>query len=145
MTIAKMRVVARFRDVALDQPLTDKTLRVRFFDADLLKDDFLGETRLDEQGRAEVTFDAAAFEAGLLSRFWDRMKERKPDIYAEVVDPDGTAIYRSEIRWDASPQQAKPGAAGEQVPTINVGTYAFRRGEGLASPVYYGIEGRPMF
>lgn len=139
MSIEQVKVVAKFEHADTGAPLADQDLRVRFYDADLLSDDYLGESRLDDQGRAEVTFEAAKFQTGVLGKLWDRLKEQKPDIFCEVVDHDGQPIYRSSVRWNVDPGKAA------QFASVDLGTYAFRKGAGLTQPMFYGGLNRPLY
>lgn len=139
MSIEQMKVIAKFEHVDTGAPLTDQDLRVRFYDADLMSDDYLGESRLDEHGCTEVTFEASKFQSGVLGKLWDRLKEQKPDIFCEVIDRDGQAIYRSSVRWNVDPGSAAKFAA------VDLGTYAFSKGAGLSQPMFYGGLNRPLY
>lgn len=58
----KLEVKARFIGKGHDSPLTD-AYTVRLYDKDLFNDDFLGETRLDENGVAIISFAHKSFSA----------------------------------------------------------------------------------
>jgi Zn-finger nucleic acid-binding protein len=89
------KVKARFIRKADRQPLSGVTGRyvVKLFDRDIIKDDMLGEPRLDANGQVQCTFDlydAAGTDSPL---------ERKPDIYL-VVYEDNREIFRTSVFRD---------------------------------------------
>lgn len=138
-----IKLIARFVRADTGSPLTGDAYRVRFYDFDLLKEDALGESRLSEDGVAEVICDASQYQTGLLGRLFERLKEKKPDIFVEVRGEGGVAIYRSAIQWNLDPFKADD-VTGRTNPTIDLGTYQFRHGEGINDqPWGHGIHG-PM-
>jgi hypothetical protein len=58
-------------------------LLVRTFDEDVVRDDFLGETRTDAAGRFEVVFTEV--------QFMD-LYETRPDLYVRVFDASGKTL-----------------------------------------------------
>ena len=74
-------------------------LRVTAFDKDLVKDDFLGESMTDTEGRFEIRFTDADFKDVL---------ESQPDIYLCVFQPGKDtplADTSATIRENASPEE----------------------------------------
>lgn len=138
-----VKLIAHFVRADTGSPLTHDTYRVRFYDFDLLKEDALGESSLSAEGVTEVICDADQYQTGLLGRLFERLKEKKPDIFVEVRGEGGMAIYRSAIQWNLDPFKADE-VTGRINPTIDLGTYRFRPGEGIDDqPGGYGIH-RPM-
>lgn len=125
-----VKLIARVVHADTGRPLAEPTYRVRFFDRDLLGDDRLGESGLTGEGVAEVVCSAADYQTGLLGRLCHRLREQKPDIYVEIVDGAGTAMYRSTVRWNVDPARIDE-VTGSARRTIDLGTYRFRKGEGL--------------
>ena len=56
-----IEVIARFIGKGHEQPVTGGEYTVRLYDEDIFGDDFLGESTLDENGYAKITFNHAAF------------------------------------------------------------------------------------
>ncbi len=125
-----IKLIARFVRADTGNPLTGDTYRVRFYDLDLLKDDALGEARLSTEGVAEIICDASQYQTGLLGRLFERLREKKPDIFVEVRRHDGVAIYRSPIQWNLDPFKTDS-VTGRTNPTLDLGTYQFRHGDGI--------------
>ena len=71
-----LEVMARFIGKGHDSALTDN-YTVRLYDKDVFEDDFLGETRLDDNGVAKISFTHEAFNNPLNI-------EDKPDFYFVV-------------------------------------------------------------
>lgn len=132
MSIQIIKLIARFVHADSGQPVVGPDIRVRFYDRDLLKDDVLGEAVLSNQGVAEVLCSSGSFQSGVLGRLFERLKEKKPDIYCELLGPDGAPIFRSAVRWDLDVGGVNP-VTQVANPTIDLGTYRFRRGDGIAS------------
>jgi hypothetical protein len=84
-----IEVVIRFISKGSDAPLTGDAYKVRLFDKDSFDDDYLGESSLDGEGRAHISFTHEAFEdlAGI---------ESKPDFYFVVVKDD-VQVFQSKI------------------------------------------------
>lgn len=75
-----------------DKPMTDSSITVRLYDKDLFNDDFLGESKLDANGHAEISITQKQF-SDLLSL------EEKPDFYFTVLK-DKEIIFKSKIMED---------------------------------------------
>lgn len=84
-----MQVTARFIAKGAGEPLTGSAYRMRLFDKDVFDDDYLGESTLDSNGVARISFTHAAFsDLGSM--------ETMPDFYFVVVK-DGVQIFESKI------------------------------------------------
>lgn len=59
-----LEVKARFISKGTDSSLNDE-YTVRLYDKDIFNDDFLGETRLDENGEAKISFTHSSFSSPL--------------------------------------------------------------------------------
>ncbi len=94
------RVHARFED-ATGAPLRGAAYKVKLYDKDPLKDDFLGESALDETGTAAFTFTS------LHVKSVDSPGETKPDLYF-VVEREGKEIFRSPVHPDVDFEKEDP-------------------------------------
>ena len=86
-----LEVIARFIGKGHDSALTD-AYTVRLYDKDIFEDDFLGETRLDENGVAKFSFTHQAFAYPL-------NLDDKPDFYF-VVYTHKQEIFRTKVLED---------------------------------------------
>lgn len=86
----KIKITASFTDVETGKPLTCKNYTVRIYDKDVFKDDFLGESKLDKNGKIELitSLDKA--------RSFETPFESKPDIYFVVLFKD-EIIFKSRV------------------------------------------------
>ncbi|MDN3670541.1 hypothetical protein QWY93_14555 [Echinicola jeungdonensis] len=73
-----------------DIPLSGNEYRVKFYDEDILKDDYLGESTLDDNGHAIFPITQKSFKSK------DSPFEEKPDIYF-TVEKYGQVIYKSKV------------------------------------------------
>lgn len=62
-------------------------LRIRAFDKDLLRDDDLGDSITDAEGRFEIVFTEAHFRD---------FTETAPDLYIRVYDAQGRLLHSTE-------------------------------------------------
>lgn len=76
-----------------DAPLTGKNFKVKFYDKDLLEDEILGSSPLDQNGHAVISVTAKKF------RSKDSPLEKHPDVYFKVFDAD-QEIYKSPVIQD---------------------------------------------
>jgi hypothetical protein len=85
----KIEVNIRIIAKGSDAPLTGDMYKVRLFDKDSFDDDYLGESGLDANGVAHISFTHDAFDdlAGI---------EDKPDFYFVVVKND-VQIFQSKV------------------------------------------------
>ncbi|QCK15469.1 C2 domain-containing protein [Mangrovivirga cuniculi] len=72
------------------EPLSGDDYRVEFYDEDLIKDDFLGETGLDNFGHASISIYRKKF------RSLDSPAEKDPDIFFKVYKSE-KEIYKSPV------------------------------------------------
>lgn len=97
-----------------DLPLTGAEYRVRLYDKDIFKDDFLGESQLDNNGVAQVTFNA--------SSFGDFAKtDVAPDFYFVVLKA-GNIIFKSKVMQDVKLESIEHFKSG-QGNIIDLGTF----------------------
>lgn len=108
-----LEVTARFIGKGHGSELTD-AYTVRLYDKDIFDDDFLGETRLDENGVAKLTFTYKAF--GDLSNIDD-----KPDFYF-VVFKHRQQIFTTKILDDLDIETIGKFKMGEGS-VIDLGTF----------------------
>lgn len=136
---AFLKLIARLVHADTGEPVTDPLLRVRFYDLDVLASDRLGESRLSPEGVAEVVCSEASFQDGLLGRVFERLREKKPDVYLEVVDAAGLPVYRSAVQWNIDPARRNE-VTGQTDRTVDLGEFRYRRGEGVLE----ALNDRPM-
>ncbi|MEO6718760.1 MAG: hypothetical protein ABIN67_00300 [Ferruginibacter sp.] len=109
-----IEVIARFLAKGEGAPVTGDSYTVRLYDKDLFDNEFLGESGLDSNGYATISFTHAAFSnVANIDTF--------PDLYFAVFK-DGEAIYKSKVMEDvdlSTIEEYKKGA-GE---VIDLGTY----------------------
>lgn len=108
-----LEVTARFISKGNDQPLTGDTYLVRLYDKDVFEDDFLGESTLDENGVAKISFNHSSFSN------WN--KDTKPDFYF-VVFKHKKEIFKSKVLEDLDVEAIEKFKMGEGE-VIDLGTY----------------------
>jgi hypothetical protein len=108
-----LEVTARFISKGNDQPLTGDTYLVRLYDKDVFEDDFLGESTLDENGVAKISFNHSSFSN------WN--KDTKPDFYF-VVFKEKKEIFKSKVLEDLDVEAIEKFKMGEGE-VIDLGTY----------------------
>jgi hypothetical protein len=108
-----LEVTARFIGKGHDSSLTD-AYTVRLYDKDIFEDDFLGETRLDDNGVAKISFTHKAFSdvANI---------EDKPDFYF-VVYKHKEEIFKTKVLEDLDMEAVKKFKMGEGE-VIDLGTF----------------------
>ncbi len=129
-TLQLIKFIAHIVHEETGEPLDGTGLTARFYDRDLFKDDALGRAPISKTGVAEIVCSADQYQTGLLGKLFSRLKEKKPDIYIEVIDGSGEAIYRSTVRWDVDPLKADE-VTGRVNPTVDLGTFHYRKGKGI--------------
>jgi len=90
------KVTGRFIFKSSGKPVTGDEYIVWLYDKDPITDDKLGEGKLDENGRVEITCDLA--DASSL----DSPGESKPDLYF-ILLKNGREIFRSDVFYDTQP------------------------------------------
>jgi hypothetical protein len=108
-----LEITARFIGKGNDQPLTGDTYLVRLYDKDVFEDDFLGESTLDENGVAKISFNHSSFSN------WN--KDTKPDFYF-VVFKHKKEIFKSKVLEDLDVEAIEKFKMGEGE-VIDLGTY----------------------
>ena len=108
-----LEVTARFIGKGHDSALNDD-YTVRLYDKDIFGDDFLGETRLDKNGVAKISFAHNAF-ADTLSL------EDKPDFYF-VVYKHKQEIFKTKVLEDLDIETIEKFKMGEGE-IIDLGTF----------------------
>ena len=108
-----LEVTAKFIGKGHDSALTD-AYTVRLYDKDIFEDDFLGETRLDENGVANISFTHDGFSDPL-------NLDNKPDFYF-VVYKHKQQIFKTKVLDNLDIETIKNFKMGEgQV--IDLGTF----------------------
>ena len=85
-----IKVIARFIDKVTGKPLSGNDYVAKLYDSDVIGDDFLGESKLDEKGTAEILLDLAA--AGS----FDSPLEAYPDLYFALHNKTGV-VFESKV------------------------------------------------
>ena len=85
-----IKVIARFIDKVTRKPLSGNDYVAKLYDNDVIGDDFLGESGLDENGTAEILLDLAA--AGS----FDSPLEAYPDLYFALHNKTGV-VFESKV------------------------------------------------
>jgi len=93
-------------DKLTNEPLNGGAYKVKFYDQDLLKDDFLGESDLDDLGHAIINVRRSDF------RSKDSPLEKYPDIYFEIFK-NGVEIYKSKTLKNLHLEEARDFPASE--------------------------------
>ena len=91
-TSGLFRAIVQFLDPD-GRPLTGKAWVARVFDSDCLADDRLGQSALDDQGRAAFLIPVA----DIMSL--DSPGERMPDLYFRLF-LDGAEVFRTQVIED---------------------------------------------
>jgi hypothetical protein len=88
----RYRVFGRLVEAGSGRPLA--ALRVRAFDKDLVRDDPLGSSVSDANGRFDIQFTELDFRD---------VVEARPDLYFRVFDSEGREIHSTEDHpiWNA--------------------------------------------
>ena len=98
------------------EPLRSSEYLVRFFDEDLVIDDFLGESHVDDFGHAQIVVSEEDFKVG------GSFLEKYPDIYFKVYKGE-EEIYKSKVFKDTHLQEAKDYPSTNR-PHYDLGTFA---------------------
>ncbi len=108
-------VTARFIVKGADAPLTGNDYVVRLYDKDVVDNDYLGESLLDEEGRIRITFahDAFVNEAAF--------HEAKPDFFFVILNKN-KIIFTSKVLEDLSLKDLERFKMGEGE-WVDLGTF----------------------
>jgi hypothetical protein len=107
-------VTARFIAKGANTPVTGDAYSVRLYDRDIFDNDFIGESKLDKDGRARISFRHEAF--GDLANL-----EALPDFYF-VVYRDEVPVFQSKLMKDVDLVSIERYIKGEGE-VIDLGTY----------------------
>ena len=104
----------KFIHKGTDTPIKGPEYRVRLYDKDLIEDDFLGESNIDENGVDQFTFDNQSF-----SDFANA--DQYPDFYFILFKND-EALFKSKVmdNVNLSVLEEFKSSKGE---VINLGTF----------------------
>ncbi len=108
-------VTARFITKGNDKPLYGDDFTVRLYDRDIIDDDYLGESRLDEQGHIRIAFAHDAFVNDAA------FKEAKPDFYFVVLQ-NGRSVFTSKVLEELSIEDLQQFRMGEGE-VVDLGTF----------------------
>lgn len=105
----------KLRQATNKEPITGGEYSVKFFDKDLLIDDYLGISTLDDFGHAIISITRKDFRSN------DSPLEKHPDIYFELCKYD-SVIYKSPVLKNVSVEEREdfPASGGLN---CNLGTY----------------------
>ena len=110
-----IKVIARFVDKKTKKPLSAKDLVARLYDNDVVGDDFVGESGLDENGRAEVVASLSA------ARSADSPAEKYPDLYFSLLNQN-EIIFESKVFKNVD-FISKDKTSGEHHSSRDLGTF----------------------
>ncbi|MBU4405362.1 MAG: hypothetical protein L6428_09395 [Candidatus Aminicenantes bacterium] len=85
-----IKVIARFIDKVTKRPLSGNDYVAKLYDNDVIGDDFLGESKLDEKGTAEILLNLDA------GRSADSPFEAYPDLYFALHNKTGV-VFESKV------------------------------------------------
>ena len=108
-----LAVTARFISKGNDAAVTGEGYTVRLYDKDIFEDDFLGESTLDENGIAKISFNHSSFSE------WNT--DAKLDFYF-VVFKNKNQIFKSKVMEDLDLEAIEKFKMGEGE-VIDLGTY----------------------
>lgn len=109
-----IEVKAGFISKGSDAALTGSNYEFRLFEKDLMEDDYLGKSGLDEQGIAKVSFKQKAFMDFL-------NPEKNPDLYFALYNGDAL-IFQSKVMVDVDMDAIEKFKMGEGE-VIDLGTF----------------------
>lgn len=109
-----IEATARFIAKGSDLPLTGEAYKVKLFDKDTFKDDHLGESSLDGNGMAKISFTHQSFsEKG--------NTDPMPDFYF-VLYKNGAEVFHSQVMNNIDVDALEQFKMGEGE-VIDLGTY----------------------
>ena len=110
----QIEVMIRFIAKGSDTPLTGTDYKVKLFDKDFIGEDHLGESGLDANGVAKISFSHRAFGE------WNSL-EKYPDFYF-TLEKAGTEIFKSELMQNFDLETVEQFKMGEGE-VVDLGTY----------------------
>lgn len=110
-----IQIHVKIQAKSTNEPLTGEEYYVKFYDKDVLKDDFLGESDLDGEGHAIVSIQKSDFRSA------DSFLEDYPDLYF-TLHKNGEVIYKSPVFRNLHIEEAEdfPASGGLH---YNLGTF----------------------
>lgn len=109
-----IEVTASFISKGSDAPLTGAGYEFRLFEKDLMEDDYLGKSALDETGTARVSFKHGDYMDFL-------NPETTPDLYFALYNGEAL-IFQSKVMYDVDMEGLEKFKMGEGE-VINLGTF----------------------
>ncbi len=110
----KINVMARFISKGTDAPLTGSDYEFSLYEKDLMEDDYLGRSPLDEQGVAKVSFKHGDYKDFL-------NPEVNPDLYFTLYKGEAL-IFQSKVMRDIDVEGMEKFKMGEGE-VIDLGTF----------------------
>lgn len=110
----KIEVMARFITKGSDAPLTGSDYEMRLFEKDLMEDDYLGKSALDENGVAKVLFKHADYTDFL-------NPEINPDLYFALYKGEAL-VFQSKVMRDLDLESMEKFKMGEGE-VVDLGTF----------------------
>lgn len=108
-------VTARFIEKGEDKPLTGDEYTVRLYDRDTVDDDFLGESKLDANGRISISFAHELFVND------DVFIENQPDFYFVIVRKNHV-VFQTKVLEELSLEDIQQFRMG-QGEVVDLGTF----------------------
>lgn len=108
-------VTARFIKKGDDKSLTGEDYTVRLYDRDITDDDYLGQSRLDDEGRIRIEFSHDAFVNDAV------FKEAKPDFFF-VIMRKNQPVYTSKVMEEINIEDLEQFKMG-QGELVDLGTF----------------------
>lgn len=108
-------VTARFIEKGEDKPLSGDNYSVRLYDRDTVDDDFLGESKLDAEGRIRISFAHELFVND------DVFIENKPDFYF-VITRNNHVVFQTKVLEELSLEDIQQFKMG-QGEVVDLGTF----------------------
>ena len=109
-----IEVKASFINKGSDTPLTGADYEFRLFEKDLMEDDYLGKSALDENGTATVSFKHGDYMDFL-------NPETNPDLYFALYKGDAL-VFQSKVMYDVDVEGLEKFKMGEGE-VIDLGTF----------------------
>lgn len=109
-----IEVKASFIRKGSDAPLTGEGYEFRLYEKDLMEDDYLGKSALDEHGTAKVSFKHGDFQDFL-------NPETNPDLYFALYNGE-SLIFQSPVMRDLALEDLEKFKMGEGE-VVDLGTF----------------------
>ena len=109
-----IEVKASFINKGSDMPLTGADYEFRLFEKDLMEDDYLGKSALDENGTATVSFKHGDYMDFL-------NPETNPDLYFALYKGDAL-VFQSKVMYDVDVEGLEKFKMGEGE-VVDLGTF----------------------